>query len=106
MKACHGILLSWAWIIGLVCAGDSQAQEHPVLRVWPESAPGEKKAGESGNLPDEIDSTKPTDGLVAGQRVIRLANVQTPTLTIYQPASDKKTGAAAWLSERGYLKRD
>lgn len=93
----HGVdLLSCAWFLGLACATFAPAQEPSVLRVWPESAPGER-----GTLPEESDSTKPTDGLVAGQRVIRLANVQSPTLTIFTPGPEQKTGAAVLVCPGG-----
>lgn len=72
------------------------AQETTLIRVWPQSAPGE-----SGSLPEESDSTKPTDGQVAGKRVIRLANVQSPTLTLYRPAKEKDTGAAVLVCPGG-----
>ncbi|HEY2014527.1 MAG TPA: alpha/beta hydrolase [Bryobacteraceae bacterium] len=57
--------------------------------LWPKGAPGEKPG-----MPEEKDTTKPTDGLVAGRKVIRLGNVSTPTLTVYRPA---KTNGAAVL---------
>ncbi len=41
----------------------------------------------------EVDATKPTDKLIAGKPVIRLANVSNPTITLYAPAG-KNTGAA------------
>lgn len=38
--------------------------------------------------------TKPTDGMIAGKRVIRLGNVSKPTLTLYRAPKEKNTGAA------------
>lgn len=89
-------ILAIAGMLGCFWAIPAFSQEYSILRVWPQSAPGE-----SGQLPPESDSTKPTDGLVAGNRVTRWANVQDPTLTIYQPESEKKTGAAVLVCPGG-----
>ncbi len=70
--------------------------ERPAISLWPGAAPGEK-----GDLPPETDTTKPTDGLVAGQRVIRLGNVHSPTMTVYVPPADKETGAAVLVCPGG-----
>lgn len=51
------------------------------IPLWPNGAPGEK-----GNLGPEKDTTKPTDNLIAGKPVIRLGNVNKPTITIYPAA--------------------
>src|ERR1041384_1011143 len=48
-----------------------------VLELWNGSPPGEK-----GELGPEHDTTKPADGLVAGKRVIRLANGFNPPHTL------------------------
>jgi acetyl esterase/lipase len=67
-----------------------------VVNLWPEKPPGESvKVGE------EKDLTKPTEGKVAGRRVIRLGNVSTPTLTVYRPASNKSTGTAVIVCPGG-----
>ena len=65
------------------------AAEPPVFNLWPGQAPGETNV-----LGEEKDFTKPNEGLVAGQRVIRLGNVSTPTLTLYRAPKDTDTGAA------------
>ncbi|MBI1839429.1 MAG: alpha/beta hydrolase [Verrucomicrobia bacterium] len=66
------------------------------LDLWPQTAPGEK-----GDMPAEADTTKSTDGLVAGKRLIRLGNVSKPTMTIYRPKPDKDTGAAVVVCPGG-----
>jgi len=58
------------------------------IPLWPADAPGEK-----GGIGEEKDTTKPTDGKIAGKPVIRLGNVSKPTLTLYR-AKEKNTGAA------------
>lgn len=64
---------------------DSRLQ---TLELWPHGAPGAQP-----NSPPEIDLTSPTDGLVAGKRLVRLTHVSKPTLTVYPPKG-KNTGAA------------
>jgi len=59
------------------------------MPIWPHGAPGDTPPTGA-----EVDTTKPTDGLVAGRRVVRTGNVSTPTITIYRPSKDKDTGAA------------
>ena len=67
-----------------------------VLPFWPGTAPGEKEG-----LAKEEDQTKPTDNLVVGKRVIRLGNVSTPTIALYQPAAARRTGAAVVVCPGG-----
>jgi acetyl esterase/lipase len=59
------------------------------IALWSGTAPGDK-----GGLGEETDMTKPTDGMIAGKRVIRLGNVSAPTLTVYRAPKDKAAGAA------------
>jgi len=73
-----------------------RAVEPVVLKLWSGVAPGDQK-----ELPAEADITKPTDGMVAGKRVIRLGNVSEPTLTIYRPKSELETGAAVLVCPGG-----
>ncbi len=71
------------------------AAPEPIL-LWPQGAPDEK-----GNLGKEKDLTKPGDGLVAGQPVIRLGNVSQPTITVYRPPHATDTGAAVIVCPGG-----
>ena len=66
-----------------------------VIDLWPGGAPGEK-----GDIGEERDLTKPSEGLVADKPVIRLGNVSKPTLSIYRPPAGKETGAAETGSVR------
>src|SRR5438045_5263523 len=59
------------------------AEKHETVRRWPKGAPGEKE-----DIGPEQDTTKPNEGLVAGNRVIRLGNVSEPTITIYRAAKN------------------
>lgn len=59
------------------------------MPIWKGTAPGE-----TADIGEEHDTTKDTDNLVAGRKLIRLGNVSSPTLTVYKPAKDRDTGAA------------
>lgn len=61
-------------------AGVSAIAADPlVFNLWPGKAPGETK-----ELPPEEDINKPTDKLIGGRKIIKLANVSTPTVSIYK----------------------
>jgi acetyl esterase/lipase len=77
-----------AGLTSQVAAQPTADSPKPIV-LWPKGAPGEK-----GDIGEEHDTTKPTEGLVAGKRVIRLGNVSNPTIAIYRPPADKDTGAA------------
>jgi acetyl esterase/lipase len=64
------------------------APGHATLTIWPHGAPGA-----SPNAAPETDTTTSKDHLIAGNPVIRLGNVSSPTLTLYQPKG-KSNGAA------------
>ncbi|HZR17898.1 MAG TPA: alpha/beta hydrolase [Verrucomicrobiae bacterium] len=74
----------------------SAAEPSLVLPLWPGTAPGDKAL-----VGEEQDQTKPSDNLVAGQRLIRLGNVSKPTLSVYQPLADKRTGTAVVVCPGG-----
>lgn len=57
------------------------AEPKTSLPLWPGRAPGEELADKA-----EADTTKPTDNLVAGRRVIRLGHVSSPALSFYPAA--------------------
>ncbi|MCS7466999.1 alpha/beta hydrolase [Stieleria sp. ICT_E10.1] len=67
-----------------------------VLNVWPGMPPGETKT-----LPAEADQTKPDDKLIAGRRIIKLGNVSTPQIAVYQPPADKSNGTAVVICPGG-----
>jgi acetyl esterase/lipase len=66
------------------------------IPLWPKGAPNEK-----GTVGEEHDTTKPGDGLVSGQRVIRLGNVSKPEITVYRPSKEKDTGTAVVVCPGG-----
>jgi acetyl esterase/lipase len=87
MKSILPLLLAGA-LVSLV-SSNAFGAAIPVMMLWPDKAPGE-----TNTIGEEKDMTKPNEGLVAGQRVIRLGNVSTPTVTVYRAPKDKDTGAA------------
>ena len=66
------------------------------IALWPGQAPGETQ-----DIGEEKDMTKPTENLIAGKRLIRLGNVSQPTITVYRPAKSNDTGAAVLVSPGG-----
>lgn len=81
--------LSCLFVLSAALAAGQDGGGPKPMALWPNGAPGEK-----GDIGPEADTTKPSDGLVAGRPVIRLGNVSAPTLTVYQPDKAKRTGAA------------
>jgi len=79
---------TFSLLLAIAALGSAVAAEPPVFDLWPATPPGETNA-----LPAEKDMTKPGEGLVAGQRVIRLGNVSKPTMTLFRAPQDRDTGA-------------
>jgi acetyl esterase/lipase len=69
-------------------SGWPPAADRFTIALWPGAAPGAP-----ANLPAEADTTTAKDNLIAGRPLIRLGNVSSPTLTLYQPRNGS-TGAA------------
>lgn len=86
-----------AFLFCLILPAFTSAAPAPlVLNVWPGTPPGEIKP-----LPPEGDTTKDDGRMVAGRRVIRIGNVSTPQLAVYQPARDKANGTAVVICPGG-----
>ena len=66
------------------------------IELWSGIVPGEQKI-----LPAEQDTTKSTDGLIAGKSVIRLGNVSRPTLQVFRPPADQDSGTAVLVFPGG-----
>jgi acetyl esterase/lipase len=95
MRTCSPRL--WILLAAVLISPNSHAVEPSiVIDLWPGIAPGEK-----GNIGEEKDTTKPTDQLVAGKRVIRLGNVSKPAISIHRPPADKDTGASVLVCPGG-----
>jgi acetyl esterase/lipase len=67
------------------------------VNLWPGKPPGDEQV----TLPEESDETRPADPLIAGKRIIKLANVSRPTLALYRPAADKNNGGAVIICPGG-----
>jgi acetyl esterase/lipase len=72
------------------------AEPAVVVQLWPGLAPGDKEP-----VGQEQDQTKPTDNLVAGKRLIRLGDVSKPSIAVYQPPLEKRTGTAVLVCPGG-----
>jgi acetyl esterase/lipase len=83
--------LALSWSIGSIAA-----EPFKVVSLWSEIAPGEKAGADQ-----EEDTTKTSDDLVGGRRLIRLGKVSKPTISIYRPPADKDTGAAVLVCPGG-----
>ena len=68
-----------------------------IHNLWPGTPPGD----ENVELPPEGDTTGEDGRLVAGKRVMRLGNVSTPQLHVYQPKEAIRTGAAVVVAPGG-----
>jgi acetyl esterase/lipase len=70
---------------------------HLTLALWPNGAPGAVP-----NPSPEIDTTTAKDNLIAGEPVIRLGSVSTPTLTLYIPKGTNSGAAVVVFPGGGY----
>jgi acetyl esterase/lipase len=72
----------------------SQAGES--FMIWPKEPPGyQVPAGEEKNM------SKPTDRGVEGKPVVRIGNVSTPTVEVFLPDTEKRSGAAVVICPGG-----
>ncbi|QDV40788.1 Acetylxylan esterase precursor [Stieleria neptunia] len=91
-----------ACLIALIAASAFPSLPHVaagdpiVMNVWPDKPPGETQT-----LPEEADQTKPVDRLIAGRRIIKLGNVSTPQIAVYQPPAEHRNGTAVVICPGG-----
>ena len=72
------------------------AAQQLTIPLWSHGAP------EASNVKaPERDITKPTDPLIAGRRIIKIANVTEPTLTVYKANAATNSGAAVLVFPGG-----
>ena len=88
------LLATFLFAAGVLAS--AAAEPSKTIDLWPAGAPGA-----NGDTAAEHDTTKPTDQLIAGKRVIRLGNVSKPTLTIYPAPKERDTGAAVLVCPGG-----
>lgn len=85
------IFTSACLIAVAMLARAATAEQHAPIVLWPAGAPNEP-APSVQTIGEEHDATKPSDAQIAGQPVVRWANVRQPTLTIYSPEASRNTG--------------
>lgn len=90
------VLLPLGLSLSLSLPCHSAAPTDPIP-LWPHHPPGEPQSLDQA----ERDTTRPTDGLIDGQPVIRLGYVSHPTLTLHRPPPDRDTGATVLVSPGG-----
>jgi len=73
------------------------APGHLTLPLWPKGTPGAQ-----AKPPAEVDTTRPTDNLIAGKPLVRLGNVSNPTLTVYAPKDNTVRPAVVVFPGGGY----
>lgn len=84
----HSLIIIGLAFTSVLKAGAAEVGDS--LSLWPQKAPGETGAADDETrLPDR------------GDGVIRYTNVSQPTLTLFQPAEEKATGAAMIICPGG-----
>ena len=96
------LLLCAAFAVASVTANAQKiawqpAPGHVTLPLWPNAAPGAPASPQP-----EVDTTKPTDNLIAGKPLVRLGNVSSPTLTLYAPKGSATRPAVVVFPGGGY----
>lgn len=86
----------WLSLAAALTLAAGAAEGPAPVALWPGRAPGD-----TGELGEEADTTKPTDNLIAGRRLIRLGKVSQPTLTVFRPPADRDTGASVLVCPGG-----
>lgn len=89
------VLLLFLMAAPLYSSAQSSTVSQPIV-LWPKGAPG----GGANELA-EVNSTKASDRMVADKAVIRIANVNNPTITVYSPPKELNTGAAVIVCPGG-----
>ncbi|MBG86533.1 MAG: hypothetical protein CMO80_06495 [Verrucomicrobiales bacterium] len=81
----------------VVCTYGFTGNQPMVIDLWPGVPPGD----ENVKLDAEYDRFKDGDKLIAGQKIIKLANVSKPQIAIYHPEPEIDTGAAVIVCPGG-----
>lgn len=97
MQLFHKALIIFG-VIGVFALARAGATEPSrTIDLWPQVAPGEK-----GDLGEERDMTKSSDGLVAGKPVIRLGNISKPIMALFPAPGGSETPAVLVCPGGGY----
>src|SRR5688572_33201930 len=78
------------------CAVSASDLKRIEIALWPGEVPGPEP-----KLEAERDTTKDSDGKIAGGHVIRLGNVSQPGITVYPAPKEKANGAAVLVCPGG-----
>lgn len=87
------------FVLVVANAASVQAAEQTpteVIKLWPATPPGPTR-----EVGEEVDITKPDDRLIAGRRIIKLANVATPEAHVYLPPKESRNGSAVVVCPGG-----
>lgn len=84
-------LMVCASVMPILQASPALDENQPaeIIDLWPGSPPGPERS-----VGAEADVTRPADRLIAGRRIIKLANVATPQAHIYLPSKETANGTA------------
>jgi acetyl esterase/lipase len=89
----------FGWLMSTMTQGTLLAEEVKaslIKNIWPGKPPGD-----TIELPPEQDITKPDAKDPGGKPIIRLANVSTPTISIYRPSKENDTGTSVVICPGG-----
>ncbi|MCG6156067.1 alpha/beta hydrolase [Rubinisphaera margarita] len=87
---------SFLWILCFVFCSPALLHAQEVIKLWPDNPPGEPL-----EVGPEEDITKPNDRLIAGKRIIKLANVAEPEVHVYLPPQEKRNGTSVVICPGG-----
>ena len=89
-------MLRFALLCTLCFTPLEAAEPTQIIQLWPSTPPGPDR-----DVGEETDVTKSTDQLIAGRRIIKLANVAKPEAHVFQPAEDQRNGSAVVICPGG-----
>jgi acetyl esterase/lipase len=90
------VLIALSAAACLFAEPQSAPQKPDPIPLWPAAAPGD-----TGDIGEEKDTTKPGQDGPKENYITRLGNVTRPTITVFRPPADKDTGAAVVVCPGG-----
>ena len=101
MPLVHSASYQRVWkptLILTLCFSSIAASSEPdaVIKLWPATPPGPIR-----EVAEEQDITKTEDSLIAGRRIIKLANVATPEAHVFLPKENHRNGSAIVICPGG-----
>ncbi len=89
-------MLRFSLLCTLCFTSVGAAEPTQIIPLWPSTPPGPDRS-----VGEEVDATKSTDRLIAGRRIIKLANVAIPEIHLFQPAEKQRSGSAVVICPGG-----